>query len=226
MLEPSESKIRLRRYHSVRSVPYCKKHAPPIIDPTTVEDAIPKTQHWKRLQHNFKVLNNISRGTRYKIVKSMPISEPIVEKTAHFEPGAIVAKEIDKYQSYTRPIIPCDEFEWTLNQVCKEQGVDMEFDDNAVLALQMASEAMLADLLNETAQYSQYNTIMPKHLKTATQSFMDKGLICPFTCTEKHSDGTPHRPNLEKNAKTMRHLSRNLPSRYVKCLLETFNVDT
>jgi histone H3/H4 len=223
MLEPSESKIRLRRYHSVRSVPYCKKHAPPIIDPTTVEDAIPKTQHWKRLQHNFNVLNNLSRGTRYKIAK--PVKDKI-EKKVENKPGDITRKEIIKYQSYTKPIITCDEFEWTLNQVCKEQGVDMEFDDNAMLALQMASEAMLADLLNETAQHSQYNTIIPKHLKTATQSFMDKGLICPFTCTEKHADGTPHRPNLEKNAKTMRHLSRNLPSRYVKCLLETFNVDT
>lgn len=87
-----------------------------------------------------------------------------------FRPGTVALREIRRYQKSTNLLIAKLPFQRLVREISQDFKTNLRFQDNALLALQEASEAYLTGLFEDTnlcALHAKRVTIMPKDIQLA-----------------------------------------------------------
>jgi len=92
------------------------------------------------------------------------------KKPKRFRPGTVALREIRKYQKRTELLIRKLPFQRLVREIANDFKTDLNFQSQAILALQEASEAYLVGLFEDTnlcAIHAKRVTIMPKDIHLA-----------------------------------------------------------
>ena len=87
-----------------------------------------------------------------------------------FKPGTVALREIKKYQSYTRPLLPRLPFQRLVRSVVDGIDSSLKLQAQALLALQEAAESFLVGLFEDAnlcAVHAMRVTIMQKDIQLA-----------------------------------------------------------
>jgi len=93
-----------------------------------------------------------------------------VKKRHRYRPGTVAMREIRKYQRSTELLIRKAEFQRMVREITYRYKADLRFQEAALLALQVAAEAFLVSLFEDTnlcAIHGKRITIMPKDMQLA-----------------------------------------------------------
>ena len=91
-------------------------------------------------------------------------------KARRYRPGTVALREIRKYQKSTELLIRKLPFQRLVREIAQDFKTDLRFRDDALLALQEASEAYVVSLFEDTnleAIHTKRVTIMPKDIQLA-----------------------------------------------------------
>ena len=92
------------------------------------------------------------------------------KKPHRFRPGTVALREIRRFQKSTELLIRKLPFQRLVREIAKTFKTDIRFQSTAVLALQVAAEAYLVGLFEDTntcAIHAKRVTIMPKDIQLA-----------------------------------------------------------
>jgi histone H3 len=92
------------------------------------------------------------------------------KKPHRFRPGTVALREIRKYQRSTELLIRKLPFQRLVREIANDFKTNLQFQSQAILALQEASEAYLVGLFEDTnlcAIHAKRVTVMPKDLHLA-----------------------------------------------------------
>ena len=108
------------------------------------------------------------------INKAKPVSGDVrrggSNKPHRFRPGTVALREIRKYQKSTELLIRKLPFQRMVREIAQDFKTDLQFQSQAILALQEASEAYLVGLFEDTslcAIHAKRVTILPKDIQLA-----------------------------------------------------------
>uniref|UniRef100_A0A1B6GDS6 Core Histone H2A/H2B/H3 domain-containing protein n=1 Tax=Cuerna arida TaxID=1464854 RepID=A0A1B6GDS6_9HEMI len=93
-----------------------------------------------------------------------------VKKPHRYRPGTIALKEIRIYQKSTELLIRKLPFQRLIREISQDFRMDLRFQSNAISVLQIAVEAYLVGLFEDTnlcAIHAKRITIMPKDIQLA-----------------------------------------------------------
>jgi histone H3 len=92
------------------------------------------------------------------------------KKPHRYRPGTVALREIRRYQKSTDLLIRRLPFQRLVREIAQDFKMDLRFQDNAILALQEATESYIVNLfedVNMIAIHAKRVTIAPKDLKLA-----------------------------------------------------------
>ncbi|XP_053681740.1 histone H3.1-like [Sabethes cyaneus] len=101
--------------------------------------------------------------------KSVPATEG-VKKRRRYRPKAAALRKIRRYQKSIELLISKLPFQRLVREIAEDFRTDFRFQRSAVMALQVACEAYLVDLLENTSLcviHAKRVTIMPKDIQLA-----------------------------------------------------------
>ncbi|WOL11195.1 Histone superfamily protein [Canna indica] len=104
------------------------------------------------------------------VEKSVPMMGDDVKKPHRFRPGAMVLREIRKYQKNTELLIQKLPFQHLVHVIARNFKTDLRMQNSAVVVLQHAAEAYLVGLFEDTslcAIHAKRVTILPKDINLA-----------------------------------------------------------
>ena len=93
-----------------------------------------------------------------------------VKKKQRYRPGTVAIREIRRYQKSTDLLIRKAPFQRLVREVAQEYKSNIRFQESAVHALQVASEAYLVDVLSDAylcTIHAKRVTLMPKDIQLA-----------------------------------------------------------
>uniref|UniRef100_A0A914VG64 Histone H2A/H2B/H3 domain-containing protein n=1 Tax=Plectus sambesii TaxID=2011161 RepID=A0A914VG64_9BILA len=111
------------------------------------------------------------KKTLMKQTQKKSIAEGSIKKKPHrYRPGTAALKEIRMYQRTTELLIKRQPFQRLVREISLNFGVSLKYQAAALLCLQMAAEAYLTGLFEDTqllAIHAKRITIMPKDMQLA-----------------------------------------------------------
>ena len=93
-----------------------------------------------------------------------------VKRPHRYRPGTVALREIRRFQKSTELLLRRRPFARLVREVAQDFKSDLRFNDNAIMALQEASEAYLVGLFedsNKCALHAKRVTVMPKDIQLA-----------------------------------------------------------
>jgi histone H3 len=93
-----------------------------------------------------------------------------VKKPHRYRPGTVALREIRRFQKSTELLMRKLPFSRLVREIAQDFKSDLRFNDNAIMALQEASEAYLVGLFedsNKCALHAKRVTLMPKDIQLA-----------------------------------------------------------
>jgi histone H3 len=101
--------------------------------------------------------------------KSAPATGGI-KKPHRYRPGTVALREIRRYQKSSDLLIPKLPFQRVVREIVTSMLIDIRFQGTAILAIQLAAEAFLVGLFEDSilcAIHAKRVTIMPKDIQLA-----------------------------------------------------------
>ena len=123
---------------------------------------IPTTPTKKNVKKSVRATNNAAR-------RNLPVTGG-VKKPHHYRPGTVALCEIRRYQKLTELLIRKLSFACLVQEIAQGCKTDLQFQKEAIAALQEASEAYLVGLFKDTnlcAIHAKRVAIMPKDIQLA-----------------------------------------------------------
>ena len=101
-----------------------------------------------------------------------------VKKPHRFRPGTVALREIRRYQKSTELLVRKAPFQRLVREIAQDFKNDLRFQNNAVAALQEASEAYLVGLFEDTnlcTIHAKRVTIFPRDMQLARRIRGERG---------------------------------------------------
>ena len=132
------------------------------VDGKTQRDPIPAKLPMKKFKKSARSTNKAGQ-------KNQPFTGGI-KKPHHYHPGTMALREIRRYQKSTELLIRKLPFAGLVREIAQDFKTDLHFQQEAIAALQEASEAYLVGMFEDTnlcAIHAKRVTIMPKDIQLA-----------------------------------------------------------